>query len=440
MDGAARTFCWLLCALLFAPRAGDPMRFARAEDGTLATAPTAPTAPPARATPVAWAFRNARWFDGLRFVAGDRFAVDGYFVATEPAHLDRTLDLNGAYVVPPFGEAHNHNLDNPADADRTIAAYLHDGIFYMKNPTDVAEQVALLRDKINRRDSVDAVYAHAGITATDGHPARIFDFVARRADSPYPGGYKDHAYVCVDSEQDLARVWPRLMRDHPDFIKIFLVYTESFAKRRDDPGYRGAKGLDPALVPVVVARAHQAGLRVTAHIETAADFRVAVQGGVDELAHLPGYTLGMYGLERFQLTAEDARLAASRGVTVVTTTGIAQNDPGNRLQLIRENQVANLRLLHDAGVHLAVGSDDYVHTALAEARNLADLHAFDNVTLLRIWTEDTAQAIFPGRRIGRLEPGYEASFLALAADPIENFEAVTQIRVRVKQGLLLPPF
>jgi predicted amidohydrolase YtcJ len=33
--------------------------------------------------------------------------------------------------------------------------------------------------------------------------------------------------------------------------------------------------------------------------------------------------------------------------------------------------------------------------------------------LLSIWTGETARTIFPGRKIGSLQEGYEASFLAL---------------------------
>jgi hypothetical protein len=403
-----------------------------------------PTAGPEGAAPGSpgqvsrWLIRNGRWFDGQDFTAGDRSVVDGVFVDALPAAPERTLDLHGAYVIPPFGEAHNHNLEDVAAAPALIRRYLHDGVFYIKNPTDVAEQVARVRPLINRPDSVDAVYAHAGITATDGHPMLLYRFVSERPGNPYPGGYLDRAYVFVDTPADLDRVWPRLMADRPDFIKIFLLYTDSFRKRRDDPAFRGLKGLDPALVPLVVERAHAAGLRVTAHVETAADFRVAVQGGVDEIAHLPGYTFGVFNVERYVLSPADAAQAAARGVTVVTTTSIARNDPGNRLAQIEENQIANLRLLRAAGVHLAIGSDDYRETSVVEAMNLLRLGAFDTRALLNLWTRDTAVAIFPQRRLGVLKPGYEASFLVLGGDPLSDFRETGHILLRFKQGWLLP--
>jgi imidazolonepropionase-like amidohydrolase len=53
---------------------------------------------------------------------------------------------------------------------------------------------------------------------------------------------------------------------------------------------------------------------------------------------------------------------------------------------------------------------------------------------LNLWTTTTPQAIFPDRRIGRLDAGYEASFLVLGGNPLDDFSAVRTIRRRVKQG------
>ena len=69
---------------------------------------------------------------------------------------------------------------------------------------------------------------------------------------------------------------------------------------------------------------------------------------------------------------------------------------------------------------------------------LASLGVYNNAELLRLWTEETPRAIFPERRIGRLAPGYEASFLVLDKDPTADFSNVKTIRLRVKQGFTIP--
>src|SRR5262249_38884702 len=142
----------------------------------------------------------------------------------------------------------------------------------------------------------------------------------------------------------------------------------------------------------------------------------------------------------FRITEADAALAASKGVDVVTTTYVStdeikQPDELKRAQAI---QIHNLRLLHDAGVKLAIGPDVYGVTSLAEAMNLYQLQVFDNLTLLKMWSEATPEVIFPNRKIGHFEEGYEASFLVLDGNPLENFNNVRNIRLRVKQGSTIP--
>ena len=57
--------------------------------------------------------------------------------------------------------------------------------------------------------------------------------------------------------------------------------------------------------------------------------------------------------------------------------------------------------------------------------------------MLRQRCVTTPQFLYPQRKVGLLETGYEASFLVLAAAPPENPKAVDGIVRRVKQGVLL---
>jgi predicted amidohydrolase YtcJ len=66
--------------------------------------------------------------------------------------------------------------------------------------------------------------------------------------------------------------WPEIKAGKPDFIKTYLIYSEEYAKRKDDKAYDGWKGLDPALLPEIVRKAHRDGLRVSTHVETATIF------------------------------------------------------------------------------------------------------------------------------------------------------------------------
>jgi imidazolonepropionase-like amidohydrolase len=387
-------------------------------------------------------FINGQWFDGRDFQHRIFYSVDGTLTSKEPRRVDEVIDLKNGYVVPPFGDAHNHYIAGPHDIRNILDQYLRDGIFYAKNPASIRRDTEQIKNLINKPDSVDVTFANAGLTASGGHPVKLYDKILIKVKAPGPhGNFENLAYYVIDNKEDLERKWPLIVADHPDFIKTHLLYSEEFEKRRDDTAYYGNKGLDPKLLPLIVARAHAGGLRVTCHIETAADFRNALAADVDEIAHLPGYYVDPTHPEWFPITKEDAALAARKGVDVVTTTYVATDEikKPEDLKKAQAIQINNLRLLHDAGVKLAVGPDVYGVTSLAEIMNLYQLKVFDNLTLLKMWSENSPALIFPGRKIGHLQDSYEASFLVLDGNPLEDFMNIEKIRLRFKQGNFIVP-
>ncbi len=70
---------------------------------------------------------------------------------------------------------------------------------------------------------------------------------------------------------------------------------------------------------------------------------------------------------------------------------------------------------------------------------IARLGVFSNLEMLKIWCERTPATIFPNRKIGLLAENYEASFIVLSGNPLENFEQVKNIKLRFKQGYILTP-
>lgn len=395
-------------------------------------------------------FVNARWFDGTTFRAGDRYVVDGRFVANRPKRIDQTTDLHGAYVVPPFGEAHTHNVESTR-FDAVAAMHLKAGVFYVKNPNGLKRFTTPIMDRVNVRDGLDVSFAHGGLTGSGGHPVAIAQRqIARGSWTPADGdgGF----YWIVDDLAMLDAKWPRILSERPDFIKTYLLYSEEYAKRSADSTYHDWRGLNPALLPEIVKRAHAAGKRVSTHVETAQDFRNAVAGGTDEINHLPGFRperndpTNYEPLSRYVLTDDDARRAARAHITVVTTVGgvvelvnhIPPTSPqaalaARTLDVLREN----LRVLQRNGVRIAIGSDEYSRTTDFEVEQLVALRAVDNLTLLKWWVENTPATIFPSRKLGHLASGYEASFLVLDGNPLDDFANSRKITMRVKQGVTL---
>lgn len=300
------------------------------------------------------------------------------------------------------------------------------------------DNVAPLLDK---PDSIDVTFANGGWTCTGGHPAEIAKRLLdshRWTESDAEGGF----YWTADTSPDVEKKWPAFLAQNPQFVKVYRLFSGD-AKRQSEPGrYFGWKGVTPEVLRAIVDRAHAAQLRVSAHIESAHDFHEALLAGVDEINHMPGFRIvgdvDSHSIQKFELSDADAEPAHRRGVIVVTTlVGATKLDEAHRKEQDALN-VRNLRLLLSHHVAVALGSDSYRQDALPEAHYLASLHAIDNLTLLKMWTETTSATIFPGRHIGQLREGYEASFLVLAANPLNNFSNVTRITRRVKQGHALP--
>ncbi len=386
------------------------------------------------------AYVNGQIFDGEGFAPGVLIVESGRILSTSASDATsaaQRVDLQGGYVVPPFCEAHNHNLGAADENQAAIDRYLREGIFYVGTLSNLPALTDPVRATYNNPRSVDTIFGNGGLTASGGHPIRLRESLLERG--VYPGFTRetlaDHSYFVVDNEADLERKWPLITGFRPDFIKIFLLFSEEYDARRDNADFFGQKGLDPALVPRIVARAHAQGLRVFAHVESGHDFHVAVAAGVDVIAHLPGNDGAT------QIDPADARLAAERGVSVMTTTVLIERPTRRRdqarYQAMREAQIANLRLLRESGVTLAAGSDEVRQTSSAEIAHLRGLNVFSNAELLRMWSGDCSRTLFPGRRLGELRSGYEASFLVLGGDPLADFDATGDIRMRVKEGELL---
>src|SRR5688572_16566276 len=77
-----------------------------------------------------YAFVGGKWFDGSGFQSKVFYSVGGVLTEIEPHAIDEVIDLQGGYVVPPFGDAHNHWISGPHDFENILRRYLQDGVFY----------------------------------------------------------------------------------------------------------------------------------------------------------------------------------------------------------------------------------------------------------------------------------------------------------------------
>lgn len=387
---------------------------------------------------------NGKWFDGHAFISRPYYSVGGILHPNDPRRIDQTVDLAGGYVIPACGEAHNHNATKSNTA--ALGRYVAHGILYVENPENLPDE-RLDAAVLNRPDGPDVIFANGAITAPGGHPLALVKRNIERGGMTEAQG-EGAFYYAVGSAAELESKLQKLLGTKPDLVKIILVYSEDFEHRKNDDKYFSRRGVDPSLVAPLVARVHNAGLRVSAHVESAHDFSVAVRAGVDQIAHMPGFwpdeeSQKGGSMAKYLIRPADARLAAKKKIIVITTLmeTLERADQSSDRNLA-DNMIATARhnfdLLRRNGVPIAIGSDQFRKDTADEALQLMKHGFLSTAEMLNAWCSLTPRIIFPNRRVGALRDGFEANFSVLRADPLSSPEAlVTLPQLVFKRGKLI---
>ena len=404
--------------------------------------------------------RNVNWFDGSIFQKGSIYIVDHLFDFKRPKTVDEVISLEGKYIIPPFGEAHTHNLCSAYGVDDIIDQYIQEGTLYIqvlggsqKGRESVSNNLAA--------SPLEVMYANGGITCTLGHPFTIYEPLAMGIHSPAEKRKRgkeisesrlaeNDAYWFFDSLEDIDHKWNALIESKPDIIKIMLLDAQNYDALYNNPKRLGGKGLSAEVAEQVVLKAKEQGLSVYAHVETAMDFDLAVRIGVNVIAHIPGYSWkgDESKLDKYVLKKKSLKRAAANKVSVITTASLSMNylkaykngkptiDQAKLTRVIAY-QKDLLKRLQKNKIKIALGSDQYAKTLFTEVDYLYDNQILDGQTILNTICTTNPQLIYPNRKIGAIRNGYEASFLVLNGNPLLDFTQLKSIEAIYKQGQLI---
>jgi imidazolonepropionase-like amidohydrolase len=399
---------------------------------------------------------NGAWWVNKSFKQQTVYSQNGFFTFKKPAVIDSVIDLQNQYCIPPFGDAHTHNLDGAYGIKEMVQQYVKAGIFYVQVLGNYGSGAEAVRPALAKAKIIDVTYANGLLTATYGHGFYPYEPMAMGFYNPvdqfkYADSVKksrraeNDAYYFLDSIADVDAKWPLIMKYKPDHIKICLLDAADYAAKRKAEKVE-TYGLSPEVAAYTVQKAHSAGLRVFAHVETADDARLCAKIDVDALAHLPGY--GWNGLpetkNKFCMTAADAKLFKQAGMAVILTMNIdhtTEYDSTGKAALYPERHAAlqqykktALRALYKYKIPIGLGADYYGKTVTLEADSLIATKIFTNSQLLDIYCRQTPQLIFPKRMLGEIKENYEASFLVLKENPVDDIKSIKTIVWYIKQG------
>jgi imidazolonepropionase-like amidohydrolase len=404
-------------------------------------------------------FKNGNWWQNNQFIKKTIYTNNGKFSFVKPEKIDSSIDLTGKYCIPPFGDAHTHNLADGRGLKEMVTRYLDEGVFYVQVLGNYGEGANIVRPILEKSKKLEATYANGLLTCTYGHGFYPYEPLAMGIYSPqlqykYYDSVKksrraeNRAYFFFDSITDVDLKWDLVMKDKPDHIKIVLMDAENYTAKRiaekaDD------NGLSPEVAAYIVKKAHALNLRVFAHVETANDARLCAQIGVDVLAHLPGY--GWNGKKETAskncITNADVLLFKKTKLSVIPTFNIDHTTTYDSKGKATENleaaknllnyQIKTLRSMIKNKVPVLLGGDYYGNTVRPEIDRIIKYKMLSPAELITMWGTTTPQSIFPNRKLGLIKDSYEASFLVLNENPLTNINSIFAIQQKVKQGIIL---
>jgi imidazolonepropionase-like amidohydrolase len=203
---------------------------------------------------------------------------------------------------------------------------------------------------------------------------------------------------------------------------------------------------------LLVQRAHDAGLPVTAHAHATRAVELAIAAGVDGIEHCSCVTARGFG----QVTDETIGALASSEITVCPTVGLdpATHEAPPDLQAVLDrmgvtyDQWWQSRLefvgrLHSAGVRLVSGADSGISQAKRHGilpQSVCDLvtAGLDVTEALSTATSVGAVVCGLGAHKGRLTPGYDADLVTVEGDLDKDVTALLRPQNVVLAGTSVP--
>ncbi len=385
-------------------------------------------------------FRNGQWYDGKGFVAATWYTANGLLSKKAPSKIDSVINLEGRWVVPPMGDAHCSSVTENPSASNTLSQYMGEGVFYLQMLGNTQEGRTATAPLLNKPTAPDAVFSNGVITCTLGYPFLEYEGPANKIRNPSLWGehYDElkisqkmlgNGYWFIDNQAALTANWDKIKMQNPGVISIYLLDAQN-------SGGKEGKGLSAEVAKLVVKKAHKSGLRVFANVETANDLSLGLKLGVDGFANLPGHNWdGVGASQKYELSDADIKTLAKKKTPLVLLLSHAQ--AATNRTVVQEFHRKTLRRLLEANVNVAMGSDDSQRTLRMELNYWFGLGDLDDARTLKVLCENTPRAIFPNRKIGKIENGYEASFLVLSDNPLSNVLKVRVQAFKVKNGVLL---
>lgn len=374
---------------------------------------------------------GTRIADGAVLVNGSEIVAVGprAELASGVSSATTHKDFPGCTVLPGLIDAHVH-LAFDASADPVTAVRELDDETLLAGMADRARQlldngVTTVRDLGDR----DGLAVRLRDAIADGHypGPRI---VAATTPLTVPGGHCWFLGGEVHGEQEIrAKVRENAARG-AEVIKVMATgggLTKGGAQTWESQ-------FTAEELRMVVTEAHALGLPVAAHAHGSTGIADSVAAGVDTIEHCT-----WMAESGFEVLEDVVAEIAAKGIAVCTGASPNWRKFAERFGEDRAAEIfGRVRWMAEQGVRLIAGTDAGVPNAVfdnfAGSLDFYRFLGFPGEQILNMATLDAAEALRLGEHTGRLAPGYRADLVVVGGDPVEDLDAVRDIRLVLAAG------
>jgi imidazolonepropionase-like amidohydrolase len=365
--------------------------------------------------------------NGSILVHDGRIVAMGPSAAVKVPHGARVVDCKGLIVTAGFWNSHVHILTPgllhaEKLSSQQIASQLEEmltrwGFTTVFDIASVLDNTTLIRRRIESGE------VKGPRILTVGEP-----FWVKGGTPIYVRGFLEANHINIPEVESTTQATERVrqqIRDGADGIKIFANSIEQ----------DGILTMPLDLARAIVAESHRAGKPVFAHVSNDQGIDVAVQSGVDILAHTtpaddfwsPSF------VER--LTAANMALTPTLTLWEVEYKG---SDP-DELKKAMGKAAQQLKAFSQAGGQILFGTD----VGYIERFDTAEEYAWMSRAgmsfqqILASLTTNPAQRFGDSTHSGRIAKGMDGDLVVLRADPAQDAIAFSKVRYTIRGGEII---